>query len=210
MRELSAGIDKDPTLLSKEILQFAFPREHLDAIQKYGTTHEIDRNLILSVIRQESGFVKNAVSSSRAMGLMQLVPGTAKETAKWIRLKNFRIPESLFHPETNIRMGTHYMRRMLKKYKGVVPMAMAAYNVGPGNMDRWLRQRTDLENWAEFGKDTADDMWMDELPWGETSFYAKATLRNYILYKIIYDGEEKLPKVPWEDAQKIVPYGKAS
>ena len=63
---------------------------------------------------------------------MQLVPGTAKETAKWIRLKKFRIPESLFDPETNIRMGTHYLRRMLKKYKGIVPLAMAAYNVGPG------------------------------------------------------------------------------
>ena len=102
------------------------------------------------------------------------------------------------------------MRRMLKKYKGVVPMAMAAYNVGPGNMDRWLRQREDLSNWANFGLDTLDDMWMDELPWGETSFYAKATLRNLLLYRIIYEGEEALERPAWNGAQSIVPYGKSS
>jgi len=204
MQVLAKAIDSDSALLTKEVLEMAFPYEHLDPISKYGDIHGLDTHLILALIRQESGFIKNAVSPSKAMGLMQLIPGTAKETAKWIRLKNFRIPASLFDPTTNIRMGTHYLRRMVKKYKGVVPLALAAYNVGPGNMDRWLRQRTDLKDWATWGKEDVHDLWMDEVPWAETSFYAKAVLRNYLLYKIIYNKEQALPLPPWQEAQTFV------
>ena len=207
--ELSAAIDKDPKYLSKEVLKIAFPQKHLESIQKVASEFDIDRNLVLSIIRQESGFLLDAVSPSQAAGLMQLVRVTAAETAKWLKYKKFRWPETMFDPDVNIRFGTHYLRRMIRKYKGIVPFAAAAYNVGPGNMDRWLRQREDLKEWESLGKQTIDDMWMDELPWGETSFYVKAILRNYLLYKIIFDGAEKLDTPVWNDAQSIVPYGKS-
>jgi|GEM_PF-2471754 len=209
MMALRTAIDLNPKLLSRPILEMAFPVRYQDTILKYGRIHEIDRDLILSVIRQESGFIEDAVSPSNAVGLMQLIPGTAKETAKWIKLKRFRWPESGLDPVTNIRMGTHYMRRMIKKYRGMVPMAMAAYNVGPGNMDRWLRGRTDL-NFKTMGAEIVDDMWMDELPWSETSFYSKAILRNFLLYKIIFSKEKILDTPAWSGAQSMFPYGKSS
>ena len=209
--ELSAAVDKDPKkYLAKEVLQMAFPQTYLADVRKVAADFTLDPNLILAIIRQESSFSVNAVSPSNAAGLMQLVPVTARETAKWLKYKKFRWPDTLFNPSTNIRFGSHYLKRMMGKYKRVVPLALASYNVGPGNLDRWLRQRADLADWEQFGGELVDDMWMDELPWAETAFYAKAILRNYLLYKIIYHGEDKLTEPPWNDAKSIVPPGKAS
>ena len=88
---------------------------------------------------------------------------------------------------------------MLRKYKRVSPFAIAAYNVGPGNLDRWLRNRKDLKDLEKTGENRDNDLWMDELPWSETSFYVKAVLRNYLLYNIIHSKNDKLPHPPWQD-----------
>ena len=106
-----------------------------------------------------------------------------------------------FDRPAHVRFGTHFLSRMLGKYKDVAPLAIASYNVGPGNLDRWLSHRSDLDNWKEIGASPDDDIWMDELPWAETSFYVKAVMRNYLLYKLLHQNYDKLSSPTWKEAR---------
>jgi soluble lytic murein transglycosylase len=185
--------------VNRSVLKKSFPQKYENFVEKAEKEFSISRHLIWAIMRQESAFRETAVSPSKAYGLMQMLAGTARETARWLKVKNFRVPEDIFDPITSIRFGTHFISRMVGKYKGVIPLAVASYNVGPGNLDRWLRHRTDLQNWDQIGADLDDDIWMDELPWAETSFYVKAVMRNLLLYKVIHDKVDELSVPPWKE-----------
>jgi soluble lytic murein transglycosylase len=126
---------------------------------------------IHAIARQESQFDRNAVSHAGARGLMQLMPGTARETSGKIAMA-YR-PEALNSDVTyNIQLGSTYFQRMLSYYGGSYPLAVAAYNAGPGNVNKWLARNGDPRNG---GIDILD--WIEQIPIFETRNYVHRVRR---------------------------------
>ncbi len=132
---------------------------------------------VYGLIRQESRFMLEAKSSVGASGLMQIMPATAKWTAKRMGMKNFR-PEQLQQRKTNIAIGTHYLKLVLDNFQGSMPMAAAAYNAGPSRPRRW-RNGPLMEGAA----------WAECIPFSETRDYVKKVLSNTTMYANLIQGE---------------------
>jgi soluble lytic murein transglycosylase len=119
-------------------LRLRYPLEYEHIIRGHAGNYELDAALIAAVIFRESGFDVDAVSSSGAVGLMQVLPDTGLAIAELTGGREFRT-DDLYDPEINVRYGSFYLRRLLRKYNGDVPLALAAYNAGQSNVDEWLR-----------------------------------------------------------------------
>jgi soluble lytic murein transglycosylase len=131
---------------------------------------------IHAIARQESQFDRNAVSHAGARGLMQLMPGTARETSGKIAMA-YR-PEALNSDITyNIQLGSTYFQRMLTYYNGSYPLAVAAYNAGPGNVNKWIARNGDPRTGSV---DILD--WIEQIPIFETRNYVQRVLENAVMY----------------------------
>lgn len=200
IRLLNEAGDQAPEFRSADIVQLGLPKAYSELIVSESQSRKLSPFLVKSLIRQESGYANRAVSTSNAMGLMQLIPPTAKEVAQDLKLGPLEIPEDVFNPATNIKMGTTYIARMIKMFEGSVPLGLAAYNAGPRKMQIFLRSRPDLRPQIQkASSEPWDEMWIDELPWSETSFYVKAILRNSILFKSLDQRRIALAGVLWQD-----------
>jgi soluble lytic murein transglycosylase len=125
---------------------------------------------------------------------MQLIGPTAQEVATELGLRGISIPEDVFVPENNIQMGTYYIAKMIKQFNGHVPLGLAAYNAGPHRLKSFIDGRKEVSaQMQKFSSDPLDEMWFDELPWYETSFYVKAILRNAIMYQLLDKSTAKEP-----------------
>ena len=149
----------------------------------------VEESLVIAVMRQESAFNPEALSSSGARGLMQVISLTGKEIARSLRLRSYRGSKSLFNPTVNLKIGAKYLDRLLVSSKGYLPYALASYNAGPGNLYRWSSLRPGVQDLRK-GLNHRDytpieELWLEELPWSETRFYVKAVLRNLGLYRLL-------------------------
>ncbi|RYD53961.1 MAG: lytic transglycosylase domain-containing protein [Sphingomonadales bacterium] len=134
--------------------------------------------IIHAIARQESQFDRAAVSHAGARGLMQLMPGTAREQSGKLGLNYDR--ESLtVDTDYNIQLGSSYFQRMLKLY-GSYPLAVAAYNAGPGNVNKWLRANGDPRT-ASIDVVT----WVERIPIFETKNYVQRVLENAVVYDLL-------------------------
>lgn len=198
---LNDVFEEDPSLMQISVLKIVFPDEYLAWISKEAKSTGLQAEWILSLIRQESSFRPDIKSPSNAVGLMQLLPSTANELAREFKLKDYG-NESLLNPDVNIKLGAVYLSRLIKNFGGNLPLALAAYNTGPGRMKKWLAARKDVAQLESAKASAAEvEVWIDELPWDETSFYVKAILRNWLIYKLMDGSKLTLPEPIWVDAK---------
>ena len=134
-----------------------------------------DENITYAIMRRESFFNPYAVSVSNAVGLMQIIPPTAKWISKRIKDRDFDITQ-LFVPEKNIQYGVWYIKYLNRQFKGNIFYLMAAYNCGPANVRKVLRKNR-IKNIEEF---------IELIPFRETRYYVKYVYTNYRVYQHLY------------------------
>lgn len=128
--------------------------------------------LVERVIEHESAGQVAAVSNKGAQGLMQLMPGTAREMAEALNLE-YSEQRLTTDAHYNKRLGTAYLNKMLQRYDGCVPLALAAYNAGPGRVDEWLKVLGDPRQGA-----VSENQWVERIPFKETRRYTRAILAD--------------------------------
>jgi soluble lytic murein transglycosylase len=197
-------VDQSPDLRCLEIISLALPDAYDQWIQTQGRKYNLSPLLVRSLIRQESAFNEKATSTSKAMGLMQLIPPTAAEVALDLGLQGLELPQDSYLPAVNVQMGTYYIARMVRQFGGNVPMGLAAYNAGPSRVSLFVKARPEIQELTgRMSSEPIDEIWFDELPWNETSFYVKAILRNTILYRLKSGERVTLGPVLWSDLRLV-------
>jgi len=157
-----------------------FPMPHRDAVLARSQTIGLDPAYVYGLIRQESRFVTDSRSDVGATGLMQVMPKTARWTAKKIGLTNFK-PSQLAERDVNIAIGTGYLKLVLDDFAGSMPLAAAAYNAGPSRPRRWRGQA---------GAPVLEAaIWAETIPMAETRDYVKKVLANTTVYAAMISGQ---------------------
>jgi soluble lytic murein transglycosylase-like protein len=164
-----------PELYPPELKRLLYPLPYWNLVVRFGTEQGIDPYLLLAVMKQESGFQPDAISSASARGLMQLMPGTARELARRLKV-SFRGNATLYEPEVSIKLGTFYFRQMLDNFGGVLEKSLAAYNGGASNVHRWEKKVSST--------DTA--VFVSNIGFRETKLYVLRVLGNYWTYRKLY------------------------
>ena len=177
-------------------LRLRFPLAHRELVFDTARKETLDPALIYGIIRQESAFMTDARSAAGALGLMQLMPATGRQTARALRL---RYPGSriLLQSDHNVRIGSAYLRKLLDRFGGSPVLATAAYNAGPHRVQRWLPA----------GEDQAAALWLNRIPFRETREYVRrvlafATVFEWRLQRPLTRLSDRLPVVPAREAGK--------
>jgi soluble lytic murein transglycosylase len=153
-------------------LQVRFPIVYKEHVNKAAQQTSVNPLLIFAVTRQESAFMHDAKSPAGALGLMQLMPATAKQTAQKNGL-SFNL-QDLIMPEKNIALGSRYLDHLLGVFEGNRILAAAAYNAGPTRVKKWLSK--------EKGAQLPYDVWIETIPYKETRGY----VQNVLSFSVIY------------------------
>ena len=150
-------------------VETAYPRLHtqVGGARMWSLAH--------GITRQESSFDRSAVSHAGARGMMQLMPGTAREQAgkMGIGYDSYRLTTD---PAYNVMLGTAYFQRMLNIWDGSVPLAVASYNAGSGNVGKWVRRYGDPR-----GRQNVVS-WIEQIPYSETKAYVQRVIENSVVY----------------------------
>jgi len=167
------------SILSKswDALNIRFPAANPQLFYANANLYELDSSYIYAITRQESSFDEFANSPVGARGYMQLMPQTAKETARKIGLKEYKKRSQLTVGDINVQLGAAYFDGLLTRYEGNRVLATAAYNAGPNRVDRWQGSK---DGRAEQG--LTMDSWIEAIPYKETRRYVK----NVLVYNVIY------------------------
>ena len=154
-----------------------FPMPLKDTVLRRTKEIQLDPAYVYGLIRQESRFIMDAKSVVGAAGLMQVMPATAKWTAKKIGMTNFQ-PHQITDQEINVTIGTGYLKLVLDDFDGSMPLAAAAYNAGPSRSRNWRK-----------GPVLEAAIWAENIPFNETRDYVKKVLSNTTNYAAIITGQ---------------------
>ena len=160
------------------LYQLRFPLHHQDTIRREAARNRLDPAWIAAEIRAESVFDPNARSSADARGLMQVLPGTGAEVAAKIGVP-WAGGESLYDADTNIVLGSAYLRQLMDKYGGKPYQVIAGYNAGPAPLGRWMSQRPAMDA----------DFWIETISYKETREYVARVLSFSTVYDWRLNGD---------------------
>ena len=169
---------------TRQVMDFEqrFPMPFKDSVLARTRDINLDPAYVYGLIRQESRFVMDARSGVGASGLMQVMPATAKWTARKIGLSNFT-PNQITDRDTNIAIGTGYLKLVLDSFEGSMPLAAAAYNAGPSRSRRWRAPNDGT------GPVLEGAIWAENVPFNETRDYVKKVLSNTTNYAALITGQ---------------------
>ncbi len=168
-------------------LEKRFPLAHQEVVVNHSRQKSINPAWAFAIIRQESAFTKDAKSHAGAMGLMQLLPRTARQMARSLRIRFRR--NDLLNANTNVQLGINYLKHVKDKFKGNSVLATAAYNAGGYRVSTWLPKDGILPA----------DIWVERVPFKETKDY----LKRVLTYTVIY--EQRLGKRPTPLLERMLP-----
>jgi soluble lytic murein transglycosylase len=166
---------------SFEYKRWGFPEVNVPPAQRQHWT------IVHAITRQESLFDRQAVSSAGARGLMQLMPGTAREVAGRLGV-SYDASRLTGDPQYNVLLGSTYFARLLDQWGGSYPLAVASYNAGAGNVQRWIRANGDPRTSSVSMID-----WIEEIPFFETRNYVQRVLENAVVYDLLNPDRARSP-----------------
>ncbi|MEK7851472.1 MAG: tetratricopeptide repeat protein [Deltaproteobacteria bacterium] len=168
-----------------EAWRSAFPTGFSEDVSASAEKNSLSPYLIHAIIREESSYRVDAISRAGAIGLMQLMPSTGSNVARETGFRGYST-QSLYTPETNITLGSFYLKRLIDANKGSLPLAIASYNAGPNAVSSWI---------SKYGTEEMDEF-IEKIPYSETRNYVKRVLRSYELYGRLFGapktGSEKV------------------
>ncbi|MCM2971462.1 transglycosylase SLT domain-containing protein [Larsenimonas suaedae] len=159
-----------------DALSWRFPPAYAELFKHQARENNVSPYLLMGIARRESAFNPEARSSAGALGLMQLMPGTARHVSKRKNLP-YEGPASLTQVVPNVQLGSAYIKSMLDRYRGNRVAAIAAYNAGPGRVDRWLTQGNQ-----------PFDLFVESIPFRETRDYVQAVLAYQVIFESLAKG----------------------
>ncbi|MBT4964335.1 MAG: transglycosylase SLT domain-containing protein [Francisellaceae bacterium] len=176
----------------KNNLELRFPRKYSQQIHSQAQYSHIDPAWIFAVARQESAFISKASSSAGALGLMQIIPSTAKMVAKEHQV-TYKNKKDLFDANTNISLGSKYLRMLLDDYNQNQILATASYNAGPSRVRKWLPKQN-----------MPADIWIEIIPYSETRNYVQNVIAYTIIYqKLLGNSSDALKNLSYIPAKNI-------
>ena len=177
------SLGKDPR--EQRLYHLRFPLHHDAGIRREAARNALDPAWVAAEIRAESIFNPTARSPANAMGLMQVLPATGAAVARATGLTQYTGAASLYDPDTNIAIGTAYLRQLMDKYGGLPYVTIAAYNAGPTPTARWQSQRPGFD----------PDLWIETISYKETREYVARVLA----FSVIYDWRLNGNALPLSD-----------
>lgn len=173
-----------PVGQDRAMYELAYPRPFHAEVARWAKERGLPEALVYAIMREESGFNARIESWANAYGLMQLILPTARDMAKADNLTNPK-PDKLqgshlFDPSTNIRLGTRFLDELSASYHDNPVLTISGYNGGFGNVDRWLKERGS----------TPLDLWVEQIPYGQTQGYTKRVLMTMWIYQWLYGDED--------------------
>lgn len=161
----------------------AFPSPYEDDVRAAETSENLPAGLLWAIMRQESGFDPDALSPAHAVGLMQLLPETARPVADDLSLAHD--DARLTSPPFAIRVGARVVRRLVDQFHGSVPLALAAYNAGAEPVERWMSRSPGMQL----------DAFVERIPFKETRDYVARVMGNLARYGYLGHGDEGVPRI---------------
>ncbi len=175
----------------------AFPTNFMKLSHKYGVKYDVPPFLVQAIIRQESGFNTGIHSYAGAVGLMQLMPGTARYTQRTFSDEGGHLSRSeMVQPETNVKLGTMYIRIETAFADDRIPLALAGYNAGPAPLESWFDRYGDREV----------DAWVESITYREARGYVRKVFTSYVTYAGLY-GDGELPSINLKMPKKLREWG---